>query len=118
MINEYLSLFIFLIVAVGFTVGGLVFAFLVRPSKPSKEKETTYECGEEPIGPAWVQLNIRYYLLAILFVVFDVEVIFIFPWAVVFKELGTFAFVEMSLFLGILIIGLAYAWRKKALKWQ
>ncbi len=118
MLNEYLAVFIFLVIALGFTVAGLVTAFLVRNSNPNYEKETTYECGEDPVGGAWIQFNMRYYFFAILFVIFDVEVIFLFPWAVVFRELGLFAFIEMSLFLGILIVGLAYCWKKGHLKWE
>lgn len=122
MINEYLAVLIFFVVALGFTIGGLVTAFLVRNSKPGYEKETTYECGEEPVGGAWIQFNMRYYFFAILFVIFDVEVIFLFPWAVEYKKLlnnfGVFAFLEMALFLGILILGLVYAWKKGHLKWE
>ena len=118
MVNEYLAVFIFLVIALGFTIAGLVTAFLVRNSNPSDKKSETYECGEEPVGTAWIQFNMRYYFFAIIFVIFDVEVIFLYPWAVVFKELGFFAFIEMTVFLGILIVGLAYAWRKGALKWE
>ncbi|MFH1825571.1 MAG: NADH-quinone oxidoreductase subunit A [Candidatus Firestonebacteria bacterium] len=118
MINEYLSVFIFLILALGFTIGGLAFSFLVRDSNPSNKKSSTYECGEEPIGTAWIQFNMRYYLFALVFVIFDVEVIFLYPWAIVFKETGLLAFFEMIVFLGVLIIGLVYVWKKDALKWE
>ena len=116
--NEYLSVFIFVGMALVFTVGGLVTAYLVRDSNPSPKKNATYECGEEAIGPAWIQFNMRYYVFALLFVVFDVEAVFLFPWAVVFKEIGMPAFIEMSVFLGILVIGLLYAWKKGALRWE
>lgn len=118
MINEYLAVFIFLVIALGFTIAGLVTAFLVRASAPSPNKTTTYECGEEPVGNAWIQFNMRYYLFALIFVIFDVEVIFLYPWAVTFKEMGLFSFLEMVVFLGVLVIGLAYAWKKGALKWE
>ena len=90
----------------------------VRPSKPNPVKYETYECGMQPIGGRWTQFNFRYYTYALLFVVFDVEVIFIFPWAIRFNKLGLFAFVEMVVFIGILVVGWLYAWRKRALEWE
>jgi len=90
---------------------------LVAPSKKTKEKLETYECGEESEGSAWLQFNIRFYVIALIFLIFDVEVVFLFPWAVVFKDLGLLAMVEMSIFLVILIVGLAYVWVKADLDW-
>lgn len=90
---------------------------LVAPSKKTKEKLETYECGEVSEGSAWLQFNIRFYVIALIFLIFDVEVVFLFPWAVVFKDLGLLAMVEMSIFLVILIIGLAYVWIKSDLDW-
>jgi len=90
----------------------------VRPSKPNPVKTSPYECGMELIGDRWPQFNFRYYQLAILFVVFDVETVFIYPWAVYFKQLGLFAFIEMLVFVMILVVGWAYAWRYKALEWR
>ena len=90
---------------------------LVAPSKKTKEKLETYECGEESEGSAWLQFNIRFYVIALIFLIFDVEVVFLFPWAVVFKDLGILAMVEMSIFLVILIVGLAYVWVKADLDW-
>ena len=90
---------------------------LLAPSKKSKEKLETYECGEESEGSAWLQFNIRFYVIALIFLIFDVEVVFLFPWAVVFKDLGILAMVEMSIFLVILIVGLAYVWVKADLDW-
>ena len=90
---------------------------LLAPSNPSKLKQSTYECGEEPEGSAWVQFNIRFYIIALVFLIFDVEVVFLFPWAVVFRELGWLAMIEMGIFLIILLIGLAYVWRKGDLDW-
>ncbi|MEK6646961.1 MAG: NADH-quinone oxidoreductase subunit A [Candidatus Firestonebacteria bacterium] len=115
--NEYIVVVVFLILGILFTVGSLVFSYLVRESKPDVNKSLTYECGESPVGDAWIQFNLRYYIFALLFVIFDVEVIFLFPWAVVFKKIGIFALIEMFIFLGILILGLIYAWKKKALEW-
>ena len=97
--------------------GALFFAWLLRPSKPDPLKLDVYECGEEAVGPSQVQFNIKFYLAGILFVVFDVEALFLLPWAVAFKDLGIRAFIEMILFILILFVGLAYAWRKGILKW-
>ena len=95
----------------------LIVQSLVAPSKKSKEKLETYECGEESEGSAWLQFNIRFYVIALIFLIFDVEVVFLLPWAVVFKDLGLLAMVEMAIFLVILIVGLAYVWVKADLNW-
>lgn len=116
--REFLPILIFLIFGLIFAFGGLIAAFLVRESKKNSRKITTYECGEEPVGNAWIQFNMRYYVFALLFVAFDVETIFLFPWAVVYKKLGTFALIEAFIFIAILLIGLVYAWAKGALKWE
>lgn len=92
-------------------------AFRLRPNRPDPIKSDTYECGVETEGDAMVQFNARYYVIALLFVVFDVEAVFLYPWAVAFRQLGLFAFVEAVLFLGILVLGYVYAWRRKALEW-
>ena len=90
---------------------------VLAPRRKTLDKMSTYECGEEVEGPAWVKFNIRFYVVALIFIIFDVEVVFLFPWAVVYKELGLFAFVEMMIFIGVLSIGLAYVWRKGDLEW-
>jgi len=90
----------------------------VRPRKPNPVKYETYECGMQTIGGRWMQFNFRYYMFALLFVVFDVEIIFIYPWAIRFNKLGLFALIEMIVFIGILVIGWLYAWRKRALEWR
>lgn len=92
---------------------------LMRPRKPRSEKYTTYECGIDPVGEGWSQTQIRYYVYAFLFVIFDVESVFLFPWAVVFERLPnpTIALVEMIIFIGILAVGLLYAYKKKVLDW-
>ncbi|MBU2600470.1 NADH-quinone oxidoreductase subunit A [bacterium] len=100
-----------------FVFGGYIVNWLLRPSNPSFKKLSSYECGEIPVGTSWIQFNIRYYLFALIFVIFDVEIVFLFPWAVVFKQLGLFAFVEMVVFIAILLVGLLYAWKKGVLKW-
>ena len=95
----------------------LVLQMLISPSKKTKDKLQTYECGEEAEGSAWLQFNIRFYVIALIFLIFDVEIVFLFPWAVVFKELGLLALIEMGIFLIILSTGLAYVWVKADLDW-
>jgi len=90
----------------------------MRPHKPNEVKSSPYECGMELIGGRWMQFNFRYYTFALLFVIFDVETVFLYPWAVQFKQLGLFAFIEMLVFVLILLVGWAYAWRYKALEWE
>jgi NADH-quinone oxidoreductase subunit A len=89
-----------------------------RPVRSPATKEVTFECGNEPSGTAWARWSIKFYLVAILFIVFDVEVVFMYPWAVTFRELGMFGFVEMMLFVGVLGVGFLFAWRKGALEWK
>lgn len=101
-----------LLVIVAFTT-----ARLVAPHKPNREKLATYECGIDPVGQGWSQSQIRYYVFGFLFVIFDVESVFLFPWAKVFESLGYTAVVEMTIFIGILAVGLLYAWRKGVLRW-
>ena len=92
-------------------------AFLIRPKKSSPIKRSTYECGLETIGETWVRFRVQYYIYALVFVVFDIETVFLYPWAVAYNQLGLFALVEMFIFLGILVGGLLYAWRKGVLEW-
>ncbi|MBI5384381.1 MAG: NADH-quinone oxidoreductase subunit A [Verrucomicrobia bacterium] len=106
------------LVGVGYVLGSFWFSRLIAPSAPDAKKTSPYECGEIPFGGAWGQFNVGYYIFALLFLVFDVEVIFLFPWAVVLKKVGVFALVEGAVFLAILVFGLVYAWRKKYLVWQ
>ena len=110
-------------VGIGFTVISLVAAWAVRPHNPKGQKRSTYECGEQPKGSAWVQLRPGYYIYMLVFVIFDVEVLFIFPWAMALRHLkgiglATFAVVDMIIFIGILAVGLLYAWKKGVLKWE
>ncbi len=106
---------ILIIAAWVFRVGGLLW----KPrSRLRTIRRSTYECGMEPIGPSWVQFRLSYYLFALVFVVFDVETVFLFPWAVAYRQLGLFALVEMLIFVAILVVGLVYAWRKGALAWK
>ncbi len=114
--SEYLVLFFIIgLILVG---GAIVFSFFVSPKSSNKVKFEPYECGIESSGPAWTQFNVGYYLFAIVYLVFDVETVFIFPWGVVMKEVGARAFVEIIIFFFILGLGLLYAWKKGALKWE
>src|SRR3989338_6276369 len=108
---------IYLAIGIAFVLGTFAAAYFISPHHPSEQKLLPYECGEEPVGGSWIQYNVRYYLVGLAFVIFDVEVLFLIPWALVVKSLGMFAFVEMVVFLAILLLGLAYAWRKRALEW-
>lgn len=115
--GQYVTIGIFAIVGTLLVAGTLQLSRLVRPNHPSEAKLTTYESGIDPIGYGWAQSNVRYYIFALLFVVFDVEAVFLFPWAIVFEDLGTPAFVEMVIFIGILALALLYAIKKKVLEW-
>lgn len=115
--GSYFTLAVFATAVLGLVAGTIGLNRLLRPRVRTEEKETTYECGVDPIGGGWSQSTVRYYIFALLFVVFDVEAVFLFPWAVVFEDLGVFAFVEMMIFIAILALGLVYAWRKKVLEW-
>ncbi|MBN2225790.1 MAG: NADH-quinone oxidoreductase subunit A [candidate division Zixibacteria bacterium] len=114
---SYAAVLIFLLLGIGLVLVTFFTARLIRPSNPYKEKNQTYECGERPFGDSWVQFNNRFYIFALLFVIFDVEVVFLFPWAVAFNQLGLFALIEMVIFIVILVFGLVYAWKKGVLKW-
>ena len=115
--GQYVTIGIFGLVGIVLVFGTLALARLVRPAVYHPEKYTTYESGIDPVGVGWAQSNVRYYIFALLFVVFDVEAVFLFPWAIVFKALGTQAFVEMVIFIGILAFALLYAIKKKVLEW-
>jgi len=116
-LTAHAAILTFLVMVVAFLAGGLIFWWIIRPSRFSEEKLTTYECGEEPTGNAWVQFNIRFYVFALIFIVFDVEAVFLLPWAVVFRNLGLLAFVEGLVFIAILAVALVYVWRKGDLEW-
>ena len=116
--QQYAFVGMLTLVAIVLAVAPLVLATFVAPRKPGRTKSAPYECGVESTGDSWVQFRVQYYLYALLFVIFDVEIIFIYPWAVVWKPLGPVAFVEMAVFLAILSVGLIYAWRKGVLEWE
>ncbi len=123
MAGNFATVLIFVLVGFVFAGIALAVAKILRPSNPSPTKMSTYECGEVPIGSSWVRFNIRFYLIALFFLIFDVEVVFLFPWAVVFKqlypipELGALVFWEMVIFLSILTVGLVYVWARGDLDW-
>jgi NADH-quinone oxidoreductase subunit A len=117
MLGEYSHVFAFLILGIVFVAGGLVTNMLIRPKKPNPLKLSVYECGEDPIGSGWIKFNIRFYVVALIFILFDVEIVFLFPWAVVYKQMGWLAYGEMMAFLAILIVGFAYVWSKGDLDW-
>ena len=114
---NYFYILVFCGLGAGMVGGGLIISYLIAPHRPNEIKNTPYECGEQPIGDAWIQYNVGYYLFGLLFLVFDVEAGFLYPWAVVFREVGSVALFEMGIFLLVLIVGLIYAWRKGALEW-
>jgi len=116
--NQYAPIFIFILIAIGMGVAPLAATFLIAEQKPNAEKLSAYECGFEAFEDARLQIDVRFYLLAILFVIFDLESAFLFPWAIVLDEIGLFGFVEMVLFLVILLVGYIYAWKKGALQWE
>lgn len=116
--NNYLIVFIFLILGIILPIVALFFGKLLRPNKPEEAKYTTYESGIDPFGDSRVQFNIAYYIFALMFVIFDVETVFLYPWAVAYEKLGFFALIEMLIFVVMLVIGLIYAWKKKVLKWS
>jgi NADH-quinone oxidoreductase subunit A len=116
-LNNYLPFAIMLVIGIVFVAIALFMSRMVRPSVKTKVKLSTYECAETPVGDARIHYNIQYYLIVIVFLIFDVEVLFMYPWAVQLRALGGMGFIEMLLFIEVLIIGLAYAWRKEALEW-
>lgn len=116
MTNE--ALIIFFLGAIVMVGAGMILTYLVAPSSKNAVKDEAYECGIPTEGPSWVQFRVGYYLFAIMFLIFDVETVFIFPWAVVMKSMGLAAFIEILIFFIILGLGLLYAWKKKALKWE
>lgn len=123
-LTDYLYVFVFLLAGVFFINLAFFTGWLLSPNgllgfKYSTEKlDDTYECGVETVGTAWIRFRVSFYLYALLFVIFDIETVFLYPWAVKFRELGLLGFVEMLLFILILAVGLAYAWRKEALRWE
>jgi len=117
MLNDWLFIGVFLLLAPVFPALGLLIPRLIAPRKPNPLKMQTYECGIETVGDSWVQFRVQYYIFALVFLIFDVETVFLYPWAVTFDQLPLFAVLEGVLFIIILVVGLVYAWRKGALEW-
>lgn len=117
-VNNYIVVAIFVVIGILLPVAALTVGRLLRPHKPTEPKAGTYESGNEPVGEGQVRFNIRYYLFALMFVIFDVETVFLYPWAVAYNKLGLFVLFEMLIFAGMLLLGLLYAWKKKVLKWN
>jgi len=119
MLSDYGSIGIFLLLTIAFPIAAMGTAWLVRPKpRQDEDKLKTYECGVDTIGRTWIRFRVNYFLYALVFLAFDVETVFLFPWAVKFKSLGLFAFGEMLIFIAILVIGLWYAWKEGALQWR
>ncbi len=118
MLENYLPILIFILIGILVGVGPLALGYLLGPRRPDQEKDSPYECGFDAFENARMKFDVRYYLVAILFIIFDLEIAFLFPWAVALDQLGMVALVAMSVFLGILVVGFIYEWRKGALEWE
>jgi len=117
-LENYLPILIFMVIGVLVGLVALAAGFVLGPQRPDKEKASPYECGFEAFENARMKFDVRYYLVAILFIIFDLEIAFLFPWAIVLDQLGLFGFWAMVLFLGILVVGFIYEWKKGALEWE
>jgi NADH-quinone oxidoreductase subunit A len=116
--DPYFSVFLMLVIGVGMSVAFVFLSQALGPKRYDRVKYSVYECGVDPITPASVRVSVKFYLIALLFILFDLETAFLYPWAVLFRQLGWFGFLEMGIFLLILLAGLVYAWKKGALEWQ
>jgi len=117
-LKDYLSILIFLFIALALSIGFIAINFIFSPSNPDPEKLSAYECGFEPFSDSRIEFDVRFYLVAILFIIFDLEIAFLFPWAVSLSNIGTFGFWSMMIFLLILTVGFIYEWKKGALEWE
>ena len=118
MLGTYLPIMLLMLIALAFGLGSVVFSSLIGQKKYSKVKMAPYECGCEPVGTAHERFPIKFYVIAMLFILFDIEAVFLYPWAVLYKKLGLFGLVEMGLFIVILFVGYIYVWKKGALEWE
>ncbi|MDY0300169.1 MAG: NADH-quinone oxidoreductase subunit A [Trichlorobacter sp.] len=118
MLGAYLPIILLLLVAIAFGLGSLVFSSLIGEKKRNALKLSPYECGCEPVGSAQERFTIRFYIVAMLFILFDIEAVFLYPWAILYKKLGLFGLVEMGVFILILFVGYVYVWKKGALEWE
>ena len=117
-LKDYLSIVIFLFIALGISIGFIVLNFLFSPKNPDPEKLSAYECGFEAFSDSRMEFDVRFYLVAILFIIFDLEIVFLFPWAISLGKIGFFGFCSMMIFLFILTVGFVYEWKKGALDWE
>ncbi len=117
MLTEFGKVLVFIILGIVFVAGGLIFSRLLRPRKPTSEKHMVYECGEDTIGEPWIKFNIRFYVVALIFILFDVELVLLFPWAVTFESLGMYAYIAGAIFIGVLFLADFYLWAKGDLEW-
>ena len=117
-LTNYFPVVLFILIALIFAIGTLVLSYVVQPRVASAEKSSPYECGSEPISDARMPFPVRYYIIAMLFVIFDVEIIFLYPWAVAFDKIGLFGLIEMMIFISLFLAGYVYAWKKGALEWD
>ena len=118
LLQNYLSIVIFLFIALGLSIGFIFLNFLLSPKKPDPEKLSAYECGFEAFDDSRMEFDVKFYLVAILFIIFDLEIAFLFPWAISLGKIGLFGFISMMIFLFILTIGFIYEWKKGALDWE
>jgi NADH-quinone oxidoreductase subunit A len=118
MLENYLPILVLVAIAFAFALGSVVLSRLIGPKKPSAIKLAPYECGMPIVGTARDRVSVKFYIIAMLFIVFDIEAVFLYPWAVMFKKLGLFGFVEMGVFIAILLVGYVYVWKKGALEWE
>ena len=117
-LSQYTQIGVFIVFGILFSCISLGLSWLLRARGNDPLFNTTYECGPEPEGSAWGKINVRFYIFALLFVLFDVEILFLYPWAIAYRKLGVFGFIEMVIFISVLFLGLVYAWRKGALEWE
>ena len=117
-LDQYLPVLLFILVGIAVGVIPQVIGYILGPNRPDAAKNSPYECGFEAFEDARMKFDVRYYLVAILFILFDLEIAFLFPWAIVLEEIGMFGFVAMMIFLGILVVGFIYEWKKGALDWE
>jgi NADH-quinone oxidoreductase subunit A len=118
MLNDYLPIAVLLVISTGLAVLIIIVAHLFGPRRPTPRKLEPYESGMRAIGPGMRRMPVRFYLVAVLFILFDIEVVFFLPWAVTFKQLGVYGFIEMLVFVGILLVGYVWVWKKGALEWE
>jgi len=116
--RNYIPILMFLLIAIAFAGGTILMSSLIVPRRSNRVKMSPYECGVEPVGDARERFSIKFYLVAVLFILFDIEAVFLYPWAVAFRKLGLYGLVEMLLFIGILLVGYVYVLKKRALEWE